>query len=104
MSVLSQLSNGKLAFLIGLVLFALAGGFIHFVHPGGFEGQLVWGFALLPGILPAQLLGVLADKIPDRIGEILFDAAFVLFNLLWYWLASYGLVKFVRCWKRWDGF
>jgi len=71
MSVLSQLSNGKLAFLIGLVLFALAGGFIHFVHPGGFEGQLVWGFALLPGILPAQLLGVLADKIPDRIGEIL---------------------------------
>jgi hypothetical protein len=42
------------------------------IYPGGFEGQLVWGFALLPGILPAQALGLITDKACARIGAILF--------------------------------
>jgi len=59
---------------------------------------------LSPGILPAVAVGSLAEKLPARIGTILFDTAFVVFNLLWYWLASYGAVKLIRQWKPWDGF
>ena len=104
MSAISRLSNSKLAFLVALILLALAGSFFHFVHPGGFEGQLVWFLALLPGILPAEAIGLLADNLPAGIGTILFRTAFVLCNLLWYWLVSYGAVKLMRRSKPWDGF
>ncbi|HSC44623.1 MAG TPA: hypothetical protein VLC94_02280 [Candidatus Acidoferrum sp.] len=39
-----------------------------------------------------------------RVANIFFDAAFVFFNLLWYWASSFAIVRMVRRWKPWDGF
>jgi len=60
--------------------------------------------ALLAGILPAEAIGLLADNLPAGIGTILFRTVFVLCNLIWYWLVSYGAVKLMRRSKPWDGF
>lgn len=101
---LRKLSNAWLALIVGAVLFAIAGAFIYLVNPGGFETQLVWAYLLLPGTLPAQFVAVLSDKAPPRIAEILFDAEFLLFNLLFYWMVGFVLVRLARSWKPWDGF
>lgn len=101
---LSKLSNRWLALIVGAVLFAIAGAFIYFVHPGGFETQMIWTFLLLPGTLPAEMVSLLSDKAPNRVAEILFDAEFLLFNLLFYWVVGYVIVRMARRWKQWDGF
>jgi hypothetical protein len=49
-------------------------------------------------------VSILTDNAPAPARTILFDAAFILFNLLWYWMVAYGVVKLVRSWKPWDGF
>jgi len=60
---------------------------------------LLWRAASCTSFIPVVSL---AEKLPARIGTILFDTAFVVFNLLWYWLASYGAVKLIGQWKPWD--
>jgi len=104
MTALRRLSSARLALLLAVLLFSFAGAFIYFVHPGGFESQIAWAFLFLPGFLPAQAVSVITDKAPVRVAAILFDAAFLFFNLLWYWAISYGVVRIARRWKPWDGF
>lgn len=104
MLALRRLSSARLALLLAVLLFGLAGAFIYFVHPGGFETQIAWAFLLLPGVVPAQVTSVITDKAPVRVANIFFDAAFVFFNLLWYWAISYAIVRMARRWRPWEGF
>lgn len=104
MLAIHRLSSARLALLLAVLLLSLAGAIIYFVHPGGFEGQIVWAFVLLPGFLPAQAVSVITDKASTRVASISFDAAFLFFNLLWYWTISYGIVRMARHSKPWDGF
>jgi len=77
------------ACLLGIALF------ITFViHPGGFEGQVGWFLALLPGAIPASLLADLVYKLAPSVEPVIYWALMLIFNFAWYWGISYAWIKF----------
>ncbi len=88
------------AFIAAIVLLAAASFVLFVIRPGGFEGQIGWAFALMPG-MPVGL--ILADRIykitpsADRI--VLWSSALGI-TLLWYFAVSYALIKTCRLFVR----
>jgi hypothetical protein len=84
------------AFIAALGLLAIAAFIILVIHPGGFEGQVGWAFALMPG-MPVGL--ILADRVykfapsADRI--VLWSSAIGI-TFLWYFAISYAVIKTYR--------
>jgi hypothetical protein len=104
MPALCKLSDAKLAFVLALVVLGLVGGFLYFVHPGGFQEQGVWFVVLLPGALVAISLGDSVEKLLPHLGEIFFWTTLLSMSLAWYWMITYGLVKISGHPKPWTGF
>jgi hypothetical protein len=60
------------------------------INPGGFEGQGVWLFLLLPGSFPAYALSDLVYKLAPGAESLAEKVLIVGFNFAWYWLISYA--------------
>jgi hypothetical protein len=89
--------------LLGLAAFV-----IFVIHPGGFDEQVGWYFALFPGSIPALFLSALISKLAPRVETITYCAAITIFNFGWYWGISYAAIRIFRAGggttKRWEGF
>jgi membrane protein CcdC involved in cytochrome C biogenesis len=77
--------------LLGIALFV-----VFVINPGGFEGQGVWLFLLLPGSFPAYVLSDLVYKLAPSAESFTKWALIVGFNFGWYWLISYAMIKIFR--------
>jgi hypothetical protein len=65
---------------------------IFVVCPGGFETQIGWFYAFLPGAFVAELVFRLA---PNG-GQIVQLSSVFIFSLLWYFLICFGVIKVCR--------
>ena len=77
-------------------LLAIAAFVIFVIHPGGFEGQIGWAFALMPG-MPAGL--ILADgvyKVAPSADRIVLWSSALGITFLWYFAISYSVLKIYR--------
>jgi len=95
----SRLSDKILAFVAAIVLIGVAVFIILVIHPGGFEGQIAWLFALFPGAFVGAPLADKASKIHPVLGA-LFWPILVGVTLLWYFALSYAAIKSFRIVSR----
>lgn len=89
--------------LLGMALFA-----VFVIHPGGFEGQGVWFFLLLPGAIAASVLSDLVYKLSPTVEPVIYWALIIIFNFGWYWGVSFATIRIFRALgvttNRWEGF
>jgi hypothetical protein len=66
------------------------------IHPGGFEGQLGWAWALMPGTIVGPSVAYRVSEVfPNSYGLVFWVAAIVI-TFLWYFAISYGARKDYR--------
>jgi len=83
------------------VLLLAAAAFVLFViHPGGFEGQVGWFIALMPGAIVGLPLADRVFKIaPGAQGIVLWSSVMGI-TLSWYFVISYAVIKTFRFFVR----
>jgi hypothetical protein len=86
----------KYAGIAALVFLGIAAFILFAIHPGGFEGQIVWFFGLLPGAFVVATVSDRLSKIAPFLAALtpwpfIFCASF-----LWYFTISYALIKSFR--------
>ena len=84
------------ACLSSLGLIAAAAFVIFVIHPGGFEGQIGWFFALMPGAFVGVPLGDRVFKIAPNAERVVFWSSVIGITLLWYFAISYTTIKIFR--------
>jgi hypothetical protein len=96
-----RISDWKWACISAVVLLGMALFVVFVVHPGGFEGQLVWYFSMLPGSVPAQLLSDPIYRLAPNAEPVISWLLIIGFNFAWYWGISYACIKVFRAggWK-----
>lgn len=70
------------------------------IHPGGFEGQIGWFLALMPGAIVGFPLEDRIMKVAPSIGRIALWSLVIGITLLWYFAVSYAVVKTCRFFAR----
>ena len=91
-----RLADWNRAFLSSLGLTAAAAFVIFIIHPGGFEGQIGWFFALMPGAFVAVPLGDRVFRIAPNAERIVFWSSIIGITFLWYFAISYAAIKTLR--------
>ena len=103
-----HMSDWKWACIPAICLLGMALFVVFVIHPGGFEGQLVWYFGLLPGAFPASVLSDLVYKLAPSVEPVINWVLIITLNFSWYWGISYAMIKIFRSvggtTKRWEGF
>jgi len=69
------------------------------IHPGGFEGQGVWFFLLLPASLPAEAISELVYKLAPSVEPVINWMLIITFNFGWYWGISYAKIFRAGRWQ-----
>jgi hypothetical protein len=90
------ISDKRWACIVAVPLVAIAMLVIFVGKPGGFEGQGVWFFALLPATLLEYPILFCVDNISPRASDTVFYALIPFFNFFWYWLLSYLYIRITR--------
>ena len=90
------MSDKRWACIAAVPLLAIAMLVIFVVKPGGFEGQAVWFFGLLPATLLEYPLLYCTDKILPQASNTVFYVLIPFFNFFWYWLLSYLYIRIAR--------
>ena len=80
----------------GRCLFGIAAFIIFVIRPGGFEEQIIWFLALLPGLIPTAFLSDLVYKMAPSAGRVVYWVLFATFNFGWYWGISCAVIKIFR--------
>jgi hypothetical protein len=91
-----QFSDWKWACILAFSLLGLAAWVIFGIHPGGFETQVGWLLALLPGAFVVYPLSDHIFKAAPRTEPIMFWTVLIGLNFLWYWAISYVAIKTCR--------
>jgi hypothetical protein len=91
-----RISDRTWACIAAASLLGIAAFIIFVIHPGGFEGQRVWLFALLPGTIPAMFLSDIVSRLAHRAEPVIYDALIAIFNFAWYWGISFVVIKIFR--------
>ena len=87
--------------LASALFLLLSAAFVTYViRPGGFEGQIVWGFALMPGVIVGAIVADRAHKIWPIAEPLFFWSLTIGVTLIWYFALSYFAVKIFRFWGR----
>ena|SRR5665811_1335208 len=91
-----RLVDWKWAFLAALGLTGAAELILFLIRPGGFEGQIGWFFALLPGAMAGAPISERAYRtLPWSAQTVLWTLTFGI-SILWYFAISFGVIKFWR--------
>jgi len=69
------------------------------IHPGGFEGQGVWFFLLLPASLPAEAISELVYKLAPSVEPVINWMLIITFKFGWYWGISYAKIFRAGRWQ-----
>jgi hypothetical protein len=91
-----RISDKRWACIVAVPLLIIAMLVIFAGKPGGFEGQGVWFFALLPATLLEYPILFCVDNISPRASDTIFYALIPFFNFFWYWLLSYLYIRITR--------
>jgi hypothetical protein len=87
----SKLACFSAAFLTGLGVLVVFG-----FQPGGFETQGAWLLVLLPAGVAAYPLSDFVHKVAPHADALIFWTFMVIFNLIWYWILSFAVIKLFR--------
>ena len=88
--------DGKRACIAAAVLTGFAAAIVFGIHPGGFEGQVAWLFALLPATLAVYPFSDYVYQEAPQVERGAFRILVVTFNFVWYWGVSYAVIKIRR--------
>jgi hypothetical protein len=91
-----RISDRTWACIAAACVLVIAAFIIFVIHPGGFEGQGVCLFALLPGTIPAMFLSDIVSRLALRAEPVIYDAPIAIFNFAWYWGISFVVIKIFR--------
>jgi hypothetical protein len=91
-----NVSDRKWACIPAISLLGIAAFVVFVIHPGGFEGQAVWFFLLLPGAVPAEVLSDLVYKLAPRAEPVVYWALVIGLNCAWYWGIGFAMIKIFR--------
>jgi len=91
-----QISDRKWACIGAAALTGLAAAIVFGIHPGGFEGQVAWLFALLPATLAVHPFSDCVYMVAPHVERGAFWILVITFNFAWYWGVSYGRIKIRR--------
>ena len=86
---------------VGLLATASFVGFV--IHPGGFEGQIGWFFALMPGAIVGLSLADHVFKVVPSAERIVLWSSVIAITFLWYFAISYAVIKTYRFLVRTSG-
>jgi hypothetical protein len=79
-----------------LFLFAFAA-FVSFViNPGGFEGQIAWAWALMPGLPVGTIVADRFSKIWPNAEPLFYWSLAIGVTLIWYFALSYSAITILR--------
>jgi hypothetical protein len=91
-----HLSDSKWACISGLCLSGLAFFVVLVIRPGGFETQIGWFVALLPGALVGFPISDFVYKLAPGVERFVFWILLIGLDFLWYAVISYVLIKIWR--------
>jgi uncharacterized membrane protein len=84
------------AFVAALVLSALAAFVIFVIRPGGFERQVGWILALMPGVVVGSPLADRVYNISPNLAPLVDWSALLGITFLWYFALSFSAIKAFR--------
>jgi hypothetical protein len=94
-----RLPDWKQAGTAALLLTGIAAFTVFVLRPGGFEGQIGWFFALLPGAFVVANVARFAKVLPSvsrAASSTILWGSIVFISFLWYFVLSYAFLKGVR--------
>jgi hypothetical protein len=96
-----HIPDWKWACIAASCLLGVAAFVVYVIHPGGFEGQVVWGFLLLPGSIPTALQSDFVYKFIPSAEPVVYWVRFISFNFGWYWGICYAIIRIFHAsgWK-----
>ena len=84
------------AFVAASGLLAAAAFVIFVIHPGGFERQIGWFLALMPGAILGLPLADHVFKVAPGAERIALWSSVIGITFLWYFAISYAVIKTYR--------
>lgn len=85
-----------LALLAASALLALAALVVFGINPGGFEGQIGWFFALMPGAIFGLPFADRVYKIAPHAEGLALWGSTIAISLVWYFAISYAAIRAYR--------
>ena len=98
-----RLADWMWAFVAALGLLSAAAFIIFVIHPGGFEGQIGWFVALMPGAIVGLPLADRIFKVAPGAERVALWSSVVGITFLWYFAISYAAIKTYRFVARASG-
>jgi uncharacterized membrane protein len=98
-----RLADWMWAFVAALGLLSAAAFIIFVIHPGGFEGQIGWFVALMPGAIFGLPLADRVFKLAPGAERVALWSSVVGITFLWYFAISYAAIKTYRFVARASG-
>jgi len=91
------------AFVAALGLSGTAAFIVLVIHPGGFEGQIGWFFALMPGAVFGLPFADHVFKVAPGAEPVALWSSVVGITFLWYFAISYAAIKTYGLFTRASG-
>jgi hypothetical protein len=91
------------AFVAALGLLGAAAFIVFVIRPGGFEGQIGWFFALMPGAIFGLPFADRVFKVVPGAEPVALWSSVVGITFLWYFAISYAAIKTYRFCVRASG-
>jgi|SRR5689334_1251827 len=91
-----RLPDWGCALLAAITLLACAALILFVVHPGAFEGQVGWVFALMPGALVGLPFADTVYRIAPNAERFAMWGTTISVSLLWYFALSYAAISAYR--------
>ena len=79
-----RLSDWMWAFIVALGLLGVATFIMFVIHPGGFEGQIGWSVALMPGVIFGLPFADRVSKLAPQAERVAMWGSVVGITFLWY--------------------
>jgi len=97
------LADWKKAFVAAVGLLGEAAFILFVIRPGGFETQVGWFIALLPGALLALPLADRVYALSPILDKVFFWPFTLAASLIWYSIVSFAVIKTFRLLSRAGG-
>lgn len=95
-SVKRRLPDWGWALLAAITLLVCAALILFVVHPGGFEGQVGWFFALMPGTILGLPFADRVYRLAPGAERFALWGTIISVSLLWYFVISYAAIAAYR--------
>jgi hypothetical protein len=91
-----RLADWMWASVAAVGLLGAAAFIIFVIHPGGFEGQIGWLLALMPGVIFGLPFADRVFKVAPGVEPVALWTSVVGITFLWYFALSYAAIRTYR--------